>query len=132
MQSKICYENPEQLRSALFSALSRNLPQFFPPELQKEFVKELCEKLMLDIQEQQGNAKGTKLLKTIRRGISEEEFQEELAKGGYKPQCPLDVKNPVYEHTSGSKLEVNMWAIEGYPGCSPDIYIEYYYLEKQA
>ena len=89
------------------------------------------EKLTLDIQEHQGNAKGTKPLRTTRRGITEEEFQEELAKGGYKPQYPLDVKNPVYEHTSGSKLKVNMWAIEGYPQCGPNIHIEYY-LEKQA
>lgn len=131
MQSKICYESLEQLKSALFSALSRNLPQFFLQGLQEEFVRELSEKLTLDIQEQQCRAEGTKLLKTIKTEITEEEFQRELAKGGYKPKYPLDVKNPVYEHTNGSKLKVNMWAIEGYPGCSPDIHVEYY-LEKQA
>lgn len=131
MQTKICFENSKQLKDALLSALSRNLPQVFLQGLQEEFVKELSEKLTLDIQEQQCSAESIKLLKTIKTEITKEEFQKELAKGGYEPEYPLDVKNPVYKHTNGCKLEVNMWAEGGYRGCSPHIHVEYY-LEKQV
>ena len=78
----------------------------------------------------QNKAAGIKLLKTIKTEITEEEFQKELAKGGYEPEYPLDVKNPVYKHTNGSKLYVNMWAEAN---MAPDAYIDVeYYLEKQV